>query len=88
LLFSNPKKKAHGIINNIEKGTASDSSISDLGETLNKEPSLVSEIAPPLISILQNCDKTSLRSAISALNVVADTDTELISDYVDVIAAA
>ena len=86
MLFSNPKKKAQNIINNIEKGTASESNIIDLGEILNKEPSLVSEIAGPLLSILQNCDKTSLKSAILALNVVADTDTGLISDYVDVIA--
>lgn len=87
MLFSNPKKKAQNIINNIEKGTASESNIIELGEILNKEPSLVSEIAGPLISILQNCEKRSLKSAIFALNVVADIDTGLISDYVDVIAS-
>ncbi len=85
MLFSNPKKKAQSIINNIEKGTASESNIIDLGEILNKEPSLVSEIASSLISILQNCDKTPLKPAIFALNVVADIDTGLISDYLDVI---
>jgi DNA integrity scanning protein DisA with diadenylate cyclase activity len=87
LLFSNPKKKANSIINNIEKGTASESNIIDLGIILNKEPSLVSEIVSPVISILQNFDKTSLKPAILALNVVADTDTGLISDHVDVIAS-
>ncbi len=87
MLFSNPKRKVQSIINNIEKGTVTESNIIDLGEILDKEPSLVSEIAGPLVSILQNFDKTSLKSAILALNVVADIDTGLISDYVDVIAS-
>jgi len=52
LLFSNPKKKAQSIINNIEKGTPSESNIFDLRAILNKEPSLASEIASPLLSIL------------------------------------
>jgi DNA integrity scanning protein DisA with diadenylate cyclase activity len=86
-LFSNPKKKAQSIINNIEKGTASESNIIDLRKILNKEPSLVTEISGPLISILKKFDKTSLKSVIFALNVVADTDPGLISDYVDVIAS-
>lgn len=86
MLFSNPKKKALSIINNIEKGTANENNIFDLGQIVKKEPSLASDIAMPLIYILQNLDKTSIKPAILALNAVSDTDTEFISDYVEVIA--
>ena len=85
LLLNNPKKKAQNIIKKIEKGTASEADIIDLSEIINKEPSLASEITGSLISILQKFDTISFKSAILALNVVADKDIGIISDSVDVI---
>lgn len=86
MLFGSPKKKALSIINNIDKGTASESNITDLGEIIKKEPSLAPEIASELAIILQNFDKKSLKPAIFALNVVADIDAGSISEHVNVIA--
>jgi DNA integrity scanning protein DisA with diadenylate cyclase activity len=86
LLLDNPRKKAQSIIKKIEKGTASETDIINLSGILKKEPSLVSEIAKSLISILQKFDTKSFKSAISALNVVADTDIGIISDSIDMIA--
>ncbi|HWR26776.1 MAG TPA: diadenylate cyclase [candidate division Zixibacteria bacterium] len=85
-MLNNPKKKAQNIIKKIEKGTASEADIIDLSEILYKEPSLESEITGSLISILQKFDTISFKSAIFALNVVADKNIGIISDSVDVIA--
>lgn len=84
-MFNNPKKKAQSIINKIEKGAASVDNLNDLSKILEKDPSLKSEIVKPLISILQEFNAISFRSAISALNMVADKETGMISDSVDVI---
>lgn len=84
-MFNNPKKKAQSIINKIEKGAASVDNLNDLSEILDKDPSLESEIVAPLISIIQEFNAISFRSAISALNIVADKETGMISDSVDVI---
>ncbi|MCZ7357702.1 MAG: diadenylate cyclase [Candidatus Methanoperedens sp.] len=87
MLLNNPKKKAQSIIRKIERGTASGTDIINLSEILNKEPSLVPETAGSLISILKKFDTISFKSAISALNVVADKDTGIISDSVNLIAS-
>lgn len=86
MLLNDPKQKAQSIIKKIEKGTASETDIINLSEILNKEPSLASETAGSLISILQKFDAISSRSAISALNIVADKDIGILSGSVDVIA--
>jgi len=82
-LFNNPKKKAQSIINKIEKGAASVDNLNDLSEILEKDPSLESEIVEPLISIIKEFNAISFRSAISALNMLADKETGMISDSVD-----
>jgi DNA integrity scanning protein DisA with diadenylate cyclase activity len=87
LLLNNPKKKVQSIIRKIERGKASQTDIINLSEILNKEPSLVSGTAGSLISILKKFDTKSFKSAISALNIVADKDTGIISDSVNVIAS-
>lgn len=86
LLLNNPKKRAQSIIKKIEKGAANEADITSLDEILDKEPSLVPEIAGSLIPLLQKSDTTSLRSVISALNVVADKDIGIMLGSVDTIA--
>ena len=85
-MLNNPKKRAQNIIKKIEKGAANEADIASLDEILNKEPSLVAEIAGSLIPLLRKSDTTSFRPAISALNIAADKDIELISGSVDLIA--
>lgn len=85
MLFNNPKKKAQSIINKIEKGAASVDNLNDLSEILEKDPSMESEIVEPLISIIKEFNAISFRSAISALKILADKETGMISDSVDAI---
>ncbi|MDP3105517.1 MAG: hypothetical protein Q8M95_13035, partial [Candidatus Methanoperedens sp.] len=85
MLFNNPKKKAQSIINKIEKGAASVDNLNDLSEILEKDPSMESEIVEPLISIIKEFNAISFRSAISALKILADKETGMISDSIDAI---
>ena len=83
MLRRNPKKKAHSIINKIEEGKATEVDINSLGEILDKEPSLVPEIADSLVSILKKIDAISIKPALSGLNIVADKDMKIISGYIN-----
>lgn len=83
-LLNNPQKKAQNIINKIEQGKATESDITSFGELLNKEPSMLPEIAVQLVSILQKYDTKSLKYSIMALDIVADKDIGTVSGSVDV----
>ncbi|MCX9015102.1 MAG: diadenylate cyclase [Candidatus Methanoperedens sp.] len=85
-LLNNSQKKAQNIINKIEQGKATEADITNFGELLNKEPSLLPGIAVPLLSILQEYDTKSFKPAIMAVNIVADKDIGTISGSVDVFA--
>ncbi|MFU8766420.1 MAG: DNA integrity scanning protein DisA nucleotide-binding domain protein [Candidatus Methanoperedens sp.] len=83
-LLNNPGKKVQNIVNKIGKGKATESDITNFSEILEKEPSLLPGIVVPLLSILQEFNTKSFKTAIMAVNIAADKDIGIISDSTDV----
>lgn len=85
ILLRSPHKKVQGIIKKIEKDRVTRANISLLMEILEKEPALVPEVIDSIIDILNNNGNKNFKSAIWALNVVANKDIGVVSRSVDVI---
>jgi len=83
--INNPDKEAQAILKKLEKGKASDASLSSLVNLIHSDPSMGPSILEEVNRILLGDNSESCNSAMSVLNMIAEKDPALIGNSIDAV---
>ena len=83
--INNPDKEAQAILKKLEKGKASDASLSSLVNLIHSDPSIGPSVLEGVNRILLGDNLESCNSVMSVLNMIAEKDPALIGNSIDAV---